>query len=67
MSKQWIVVKPVGMCPLRNCESAGEAATLEEAVALADSKGPEWKIYHVHGEYEADPYAILTIRNANAP
>jgi hypothetical protein len=64
---QWVVVKPQLGIALKHWESAGEAASLEGAVAIASTKSPEWKIYHVHGEYEADPYAILRIRNANTP
>jgi hypothetical protein len=60
---QWKVVQPnhghhISLWPTHSHEG-NDVFALADAVSIAQTLGDSWKIYHAHGEYPVDPYAII--------
>jgi hypothetical protein len=75
MSNHWVVVKPKHGHHIRHWETHSKnnipliekSMDIYDAVKLLDElkkDDPEWRIYHVHGQYEPDEYAVLDIRKS---
>lgn len=70
MSNQWVIVKPVHGHHIRHWETHSKndiplvekAMSIHDAVKLHTTLDKEWKIYHVHGQYEPDEYSVLDIK-----